>query len=329
MKRTLLLAALAATAASSAFAQSSVTIYGRMNMTFEREKVSGQDSQNNLNNDASRIGFKGAEDLGGGLKAIFQLEHGLNPDTGASTAGTQFWARESWVGVEGGFGKVRLGNTPSGTYFASADYVSMHNHDTGTSSDALYDYVSQDTDKVSYTTPSFGGLTVEVQGTTRDNNVGRRTLDVAVNFDQGPLHLGGGYVTEKDGRDLFVARALYELGAFTFGGYYERDAKEAVGAASGSNKRNNFRLSGMYTLGASEFHVNVGLAGDRGGVDDTGAKQYTLGYNYNLSKRTKLYGYYTRLDNDSGAAYRASGNVPAPAAGQDYSSLALGIRHNF
>jgi predicted porin len=323
MKRTLLLAALAATAATSAFAQSSVTIYGRMNMTLEREKFSGEDSQNNMNNNSSRIGFKGVEDLGGGLKASFLLEHGVSPDTGAATHGTQFWARESWVGLEGGFGKVRLGNMPSGAYFASADYISMHNHDTGTSSDAFYGYLSQNTDKVSYTTPSFAGLTVELQGTTRDAGTGNRTYDLAVNYDAGPLHLGGGYVDVKDGASLFVVRGLYELGPVTLGAYYERDSKEFnTGFATG--KRNNFRLSGMYTMGASELHANFGWAGDVGGNDNTGAKQLTLGYNYNLSKRTKLYGYYTTVRNDSAAAY-----MGAPALGADYSSLAAGIRHNF
>jgi predicted porin len=325
MKRTLLLAALAATAATSAFAQSSVTIYGRLNMTLEREKFSGQDSANNLNNNSSRIGFRGTEDLGGGLKALFELEHGFNPDTGtASQGGNNFWARSSFVGLEGGFGKVRLGNMTSAAYYATADYVSMHNHDTGTSSDALYDSFSQPTDKVSYTTPSFGGNTIEVAMTTRDNNVGARTADVAYNGDFGPLHVGAGFTKAKDGPSEIALRALYELGAFTFGGYYQRTSGEFQGTPSDSAERNNFRFAAMYALGAGEFHANVGWAGDRGGVDNTGAKQYTLGYNHNLSKRTKLYGYYTTVRNDSGAAY-----MGAPTAGSDYSSLAAGIRHNF
>ena len=322
MKRTLLLAALAATAASSAFAQSSVTIYGRLNMTVEREKWSGQDSQNNMNNNASRIGFRGTEDLGGGLAAIFEIEHGFRPDTGAAAA--PFWGRSSFVGLQGGFGKVRLGNMTSEAYYATADYVSMHNHDTGTSEDKLYDYLSQNTDKISYKTPSFGGNTIEVAGTTRDGGVGNRTVDVAYNGDFGPLHLGAGYQDVKDGPSAFAVRALYELGAFTFGGYYQRTMGEEAGTASDSAKRNNFRLAAMYALGAGEFHANVGWAGDRGGIDNTGAKQYTLGYNHNLSKRTKLYGYYTTVRNDSAAQY-----FDAPTAGADYSSLAAGIRHNF
>lgn len=326
MKRTLLLAALAATAATSAFAQSSVTIYGRLNMTVENEKR-GDNDATNLNNNASRIGFRGVEDLGGGLAAFFEIEHGFNPDTGTSTSGNQFWARSSFVGLRSNaFGQLRLGNMTSEAYYATADYVSMHNHDTGTSEDKLYDYLSQNTDKISYKTPSFAGNTIEVAATTRDAGAGARTYDVAYNGDFGPLHLGAGYQDVKDGPSAFAIRALYELGAFTFGGYYQYTMGELfAGAPSDSAERNAFRLSGMYATGPSEFHLNFGWADDRGDVADSGAMQWTLGYNYNLSKRTKLYTYYTEVKNDSAGDYFL-GTAPV---GTDYRSFAVGIRHNF
>nr|WP_297353489.1 porin [uncultured Caldimonas sp.] len=302
MKRIALVAALIG-ASVPAFAQSNVTIYGRMNVTVERQKT-GDDTEMRMMNNSSRIGFKGSEDLGGGLKANFLLEHGLSPDTGAAAA--TFWGRESWVGLSGGFGALRLGNMPSGTYFASADYVSMHNHDTGTSADALYAYLMRDTNKISYMTPNFGGFVGELQYSLKEADSVENAWEVSGNYDLGPLHLGGGYVKNGDDK-LFVFRGLYELGAFTVGGYYERDSFDG-------DKRNNFRVSGMYTMGASELHANVGIAGDTGDQDDTGAKQYTLGYNYNLSKRTKVYGYYTRL---------------SPDTGDKFSSFAVGVRHNF
>ncbi|UZD54765.1 porin [Caldimonas aquatica] len=321
MKRIALVAALAAAYAAPAFAQSNVTIYGRLNVSVERQKAGGESLTGMVDN-SSRIGFRGTEDLGGGLKALFMLEHGFNADTGTNQGA--MWGRESWVGLEGGFGRLRLGNTPSGTYFATADYISMHNHDTGTSSDALYAYVMRDTNKISYTTPSLGGLTAELQYSLKETTTGGdNAWEIAANYQAGPLHLGGGYV--KFGEDkLFVIRALYEMGAFTFGGYYERDDFDG-------DKRNNFRLAGMYTMGASEFHLNFGLAGDVGDLDDSGAKQFTLGYNYNLSKRTKLYAFYTRINNENNAAYapaRLQGNLSI-GNGQNFSSFAVGVRHNF
>ena len=83
----------------------------------------------------------------------------------------------------------------------------------------------------------------------------------------------------------------------------------------------------MYAMGASEFHVNVGRAGEYKNINDSDATQYTLGYNYNLSKRTKVYGYYTRVSNSSGARYMLD-NSTTPS-GSDFSSIAVGIRHNF
>jgi predicted porin len=305
----LALAAVAALSAGAAAAQSNVTIYGRMNLSIERQKA-GDVSNTVMQNNASRIGFKGTEDLGGGLKAGFVLEHGLSADTGAQTQ-TEFWARQSELNLSGGFGMLRFGRYTSEAYFATADYVSMHNHDTGTSADALYAYLGRDVNKIAYRTPDINGLTVETAVSLREN-VGEYTYDVAANYGMGPLQLGAGY--QKDGdANQFALRALYTLGDFTFGGYVQRD--EDV-YASGS--RTNVRLSGMYSMGASEFHLNVGRAGEYSDVDDSDATQFTLAYNYNLSKRTKLYAFYTKLNDSSAGVY-----------GGDFSSFALGLRHNF
>ncbi|WP_413816620.1 porin [Piscinibacter gummiphilus] len=324
MKRSLLIAALSTLAAGSALAQSNVTIFGRLNDSVERQKV-GSTSTTAVVDSASRLGFKGSEDLGGGLKANFIIEHGFNTDTG-TVAGSRFWGRESTVGLSHPtFGAIRLGNmAASEAYFATADYVSMHNHDTGSSADALYEFVTtgQLQNAIAYTSPTFAGLRADVQYSLHEaGTVSRRAL--ALNYDLGALHLGLGHEAATDtDRKSTALRALYELGAFTIGGYYERTTGDTF-------KRNNFRLAGMYAMGASEFHVNAGLAGDRGGVDNTGAKQYTLGYNYNLSKRTKVYAFYTKVDNDANATYNPGGFVTAPTAGQNLQSFALGVRHNF
>jgi predicted porin len=307
----LALAAVAALSAGAAAAQSNVTIYGRMNLSIERQKA-GDVSNSVMQNNASRIGFKGTEDLGGGLKAGFVLEHGLSADTGAQTQ-TNFWARQSELNLSGGFGMVRLGNYTSEAYYATADYVSMHNHDTGTSADALYAYLGRDVNKIAYRTPDINGLTVETAVSLREN-VGEYTYDVAANYSLGALQLGAGYQANGD-QNQFALRALYTLGDFTFGGYLQRD-EDGFGADFGD--RINLRLSGMYTMGASEFHLNVGMADEYSDVDDSDATQFTLAYGYNLSKRTKAYAFYTRLNDGSANVY-----------GGDFSSFAVGLRHNF
>lgn len=302
---------LALAAAASAQAQSSVTIYGRMNLTMERQKA-GSDTKTVLQNNSSRIGFKGTEDMGGGLKAGFQLEHGISADTGLATQ-SAFWARQSELFVGGNFGTLRLGNFTSEAYYATADYVSNHNHDTGTSSDAFYAYVGRNTNKVAYRLPAMGGFSLEgAVALHEQTNGGKHSYDMAANYDAGPLHLGAGY--EKNGNaNQFAVRAFYELGDFALGGYVQRD-KNAYAAGN----RTTTRLSAMYTLGGlTEFHANWGHAGNYSDVGgDSSANQFTLGVNYKLSKRTKVYGFYTKVD-DKGAIYG------------DFSSVAVGVRHNF
>ena len=314
------LAALALVGTSAAFAQSSVTLYGRVNTTVERQK-DGDVSKTGLFNNNSRFGFKGQEDLGGGLKAGFQLESGFDSSSGASAA--RFFGRQSEVNLSGGFGMVRLGNFISESYYATADFISNHNHDTGSSADALYAYPARDINKIAYRTPSLGGATFEAGWAMHEQpsgTGGKNSLDLAANYEIGKLGLGAGYSKLGD-QNQFAVRASYSTGPFVMGAYVQRDKNVFI--ANGGN-RTNLRLSAAYIMGVSEFHVNVGRAGNYSNAPDTAATQYTLGYNYNLSKRTKLYTYYTRVNNNQAANY---GGVSA--SGTDFSSFAVGVRHNF
>jgi len=318
MKRSLLIAALSTVAAGSALAQSTVTVYGRLNETVERQKDAAGDSVTRLVDNASRLGFKGTEDLGGGLKANFLIEHRFSADTGAIT-GPGFWAGDSWVGLSSNLGDLRLGRMTSAAYFATADYVSYHNHDTGSSSDTLYNLGFNSwfyNNKISYTTPSLAGATVEVQYALRESTTtGNNGLEVALNYGIGNLALGAGFTKVAEDKQ-FAIRAQYTLGDFTLGGYVQRTGFKDTYVDGG--KATIVRLAGMYAMGASEFHANVGLAGKIDGVADTDAKQFTLGYNYNLSKRTKAYTYYTKVDAKADTPYTS-----------DFSSVAVGVRHNF
>ena len=342
------LATLAVMGATTAMAQSSVTLYGRVNTSIEHQKQGSQSATGMVNN-ASRFGIRGIEDLGGGLKAGFVLESGFNSDDGAGTpwthgtgAGMTF-GRQSEVNLSGGFGMIRLGNFVPESYYATADYVSMHNHDTGTSSDALYyDPVwfggMSTKNKIGYRTPNMGGFTVDASVSLheKDATLPRKNgYDLAANYAAGPLHLGAGYSNVNSNWQAALS-ASYTFGPVTLGGYYQRikDANQWI--ATGAGSRNNFRLSAMYALGASEFHANLGRANSWSNVSGSAATQWTLGYNYNLSKRTKVYAFYTRLNKgDRNIGDNASGNstisslLSARGAGNDFSSVALGVRHNF
>ena len=330
--RASVIAAALACAAVPVLAQSTVTIYGRVNTTVEAQKSNGV-SNTMVDDNNSRFGFKGAEDLGGGMKALFQLESGFDSSTGATTRGALF-GREATVGLSSSLGTVKLGQQAlAPIYFTSADYVSMHNHDTGSSSDALFGLFLQplrQSNSIAYTSPTFSGFKFQLaQSLSEKANFAGSAIpvstvtDATLDYDNGPLHLGVGY--DKNGLNkTFAVRALYEFGALTVGGYYERDKYEGAFVGGPTlvdwGTRNNIRLSAMYVVGASEFHANVGAAGNFSKIAlQSKARQYTLGYNYNLSKRTKVYGLVTRIS-DSAAGLYAPGN---------FRSAAVGIRHNF
>lgn len=313
MQRSLIIAAALASLGTSAFAQATVNLYGRLNLTIERQKVGTANNDWKMVNSSSRFGLRGSEDLGGGMKAGFQIESGFNPSNG--TASSTFFGRQSEVNLSGGFGMVRLGNFTSEAYYATSDYIGMHNHETGTSSDAFYAYLGRNTGKVAYRTPGFGGATFE--GAVTEGGSLNRTFDFAFNYDAGPLHVGAGYeknAPNNKNAKQFAVRGLYEMGAFTVGAYVQRDT-DGYGVNFGD--RTTYRVSGMYTMGSTEFHANYGHAGDYSKLaGDQAADQYTLGINQNLSKRTKLYGFYTKIA-DKGTIYG------------DFSSIAVGVRHNF
>ena len=327
----LMLAAVAVCGTSAVMAQSSVTIYGRVNTTIEHQKT-GKESKTGMFNNNSRIGFKGVEDLGNGLKAGFQLEAGFNSDDGSDALA---FKRQSEVNLSGNFGMVRLGNFYPESYYATSDYIGMHNHETGSSSDALY-YDAAWFDgtgtgnKLAYRTPTFNNFWAEgsvsfhekAKDPAKPNEVRKNAYDLAANYNNGPLSLGAGYSYWNSNYQAAL-RGLYTFGQFTVGAYYQRNKDDNAILGAGAGSRNNFRLSGMYTLNASEFHVNVGHAGKWSKVADSSATQWTLGYNYNLSKRTKVYTYYTKVNNKKGADYMTG------TAGDDFSSFALGVRHNF
>jgi predicted porin len=332
-----MLAVLAACGASAAMAQSSVNLYGRVNTTIENVKV-GNEKVTEMNSNSSFIGFRGTEDLGGGLKAGFQLEGNFGSDDGA---GPFNFSRHSEINLSGGFGTLRLGTFNAASYLATADYISMHNHDTGTSADQLYAYTMRETNKIAYVTPNFGGFTAEVQHSFHEQSTGgRNAWDLALNYGNGPFGFGLGYsnsptsmlgLQTAKGQQV-AARVSYAIGDLTLGAYYQyaklQDAVEGTPAVLvGDVKRHAARLSAMYVVGASEFHANVGRA-DKVKIDGataagTAATQWTVGYNYNLSKRTKAYGYFTKISNGSEVGYGVDND------GDNFRSVAIGVRHLF
>jgi predicted porin len=140
-----------------------------------------------------------------------------------------------------------------------------------------------------------------------------RTYDFAVNYAAGPFGAGLGFEKQKDGDQQFAIRGNYETGPFLVTGYVQRYKSNALKAS-----QTIYRVSGQYTIGAAELHLAYGSQGDVGSspAGEASAKQFTVGANYNLSKRTKVFTFYNMV------------KVDAPAA-LDPKVISVGVRHNF
>lgn len=356
----LMLAVLAVCGTSAALAQSSVTLYGRINTSVEHQKL-GNASATGLVSNSSYIGFRGTEDLGNGLKAGFILEGGFQSDDGSGFNG---FGRQSELNLSGDFGLLRLGNFDPYSYSVTADAISMHNHDTGPTADMLYDGVLWGGNKIAYRTPTIAGFDAEVQyqfgeKATLDDKGPNGNIttpgawenkggwDLGVNYANGPLGLGFGYSeykknatadglaaglsNEKDSQ--FALRASYELGDLTLGAYYQQQKFKEAGS---SEKRNVYRLAAKYVIGASELHANVGRADKwkvNGAKEGKAATQWTLAYNYNLSKRTKVYALYSNINNAAYSNLLSSGSAFSSLSTSDdsakFRTFGVGIRHLF
>lgn len=342
-----MLAVLAVCGTSAALAQSSVTLYGRVNTSIEHQKL-GNASATGLVSNSSFIGFKGVEDLGNGLKAGFVLEAGFNSDDGSGNAGAnsdQFnFSRNSEVNLAGSFGMLRLGSFDAASYLATADVVSMHNHDTGPTADALYQHIEKGGNTIAYSIPEIAGVNAEIQYRFGEkaglpNSEDKGGWNLGLNYATGPLGLGFGYSSEKEKDNLtgftnkfqqYALRASYEIGDLVLAGYYQKQNNKDAGV---KEKRNVYRIAAKYTMGASEFHANVGQA-SKAKIDGvkTGksATQWTLAYNYNLSKRTKVYALYSTVSHTDDAFITAPATFDLdPTKGDKFRTFGVGIRHLF
>jgi predicted porin len=354
MQRKLLAAAVASACAMPAFAQvpPEITVYGRVNVSFERITISNSadpavanQSNYELVDNSSRLGIRGKKELTPGMNAIFQIESRTKLD---DSAGSFFSSRDSFAGVQGGFGTLRAGRTIGPVYYATYDYISMHNHDTGTSSDALLagTVVGNQgfmNNTIWYTSPKFGPVTIDADfsllGESRVNPSmdQPRHIGLVGAYDQGALHAAVSYANTENSSDLdpgagvqaskdtaWTIGGLYDFKSFVLGALFEAAKSDTFG---GKADRRYIRLSGMVPVGQHEFHLNIGWVNHRLDADlsDDGAKQWTVAYNYNITKTTKAYVFYTMVDNERNGNY----GFRSASAGADNKSVAVGFRHNF
>jgi predicted porin len=332
MKKSLLAVAVAAALPTAAMAQSNVTLYGLIDLAVENVSAeSGLGAGLNAGKSAtrvtsgvqtgSRIGVRGTEDIGGGLRGVFTIEHRLNADDGyvtgesaASTAPSRFWAGEAWAGLEGGFGRLTLGRqyTPIFRALQPADYsgYNFYNNWVG------YQGPNRTDNMIQYRSPTMGGATIFASYTPGEApavNGNQDTNDnyaIGLQWQMGAIYAGLGYHSIQD---LTAATSVETVMAAALG-YRTAGWGASIGYTSlervDGNSTDNVLGSAFVSLAGGSLIANVIQQ-----EPATGAKATNFGLTYSrpLSKRTNW--------------YTALGQTEV-AAGDDR-RIALGMRHNF
>ncbi len=340
-----------------AAAQSSVTVFGIVDLAARHVGNEGRGSVSSLvsgSHATSRLGFRGSEDLGGGLSAGFHFESGIAADTGSSTTATQFFDRRSTVSLlEKRFGELRLGRDFVPTYVNWSRYDPFG-----------YVGVAGSNNLISATPvgPIRASFGTNPNSTVRSSNSIQLLLPGGLGGIEGGLMVaaGEGAIATSGSSKVVSARLGYAAGPFGISAATGRSennlttagrfSDSAVGASydAGAVKlsaawrrfkyasatQTNLLVGASVPIGVSEIKlswVSANLAGTVGTADigANDARQIGLGYVYNLSKRSSLYASAARITNQAAATFVVPGG-PAGLAGAGTSTgYEAGVPHRF
>lgn len=352
MKKSLLALAVLSAFAGAASAQSSVTIYGSLDLAVT--KGNGGTAANNGANgtskawiekqsNSSRLGFRGNEDLGGGLSAQFQIEHRFTPDDGAAAANAPFWAGRSYIQLSSATaGRIYLGreytpafwlqlkSDPFGNDGVAQFGVPISWAGFNTPSTVVTGASARSSNTVGYKSPSLGGLTVQAavglgEGTAgRDNGFNLEYAAGPIYAAMGYEKITGGPTAAVDGNSLVNLAFHYDLGMVKPILYYARAKLNAGTATPTTNK--TLILGALAPIGGGTLKAAVGretvgavAPASKGNITKLG-----LGYDYPLSKRTNVYA-------DVGFG-RQGNDVSATSVVTSYTNnttYAVGLKHTF
>ena len=359
MKYSIIAAALLAACCATASAQSSVTIYGIADAALVRESGGTAGTMTKLTSgaaSASRIGFRGNEDLGAGVSAIFTLETGYKIDSGELDATNTLFNRQAFVGLKSALGAVTLGRqyTPyHNTLVNVADPFATGM--AGTSKNLLPDSGTnvRTSNTIMYTAPVTQGFSGELAYSAgeQSNISAGRQLGAAIGYSAGPLNLRLAYnnkngdtaatatvvaVSHTIGTNTLLA-ANYDFGMLKAFFAYGKD--KGFNSAPLGNATNPYggvrptasedsvdQLLGLSApVGPGTLLASVMRKNDKTSFNQD-ARSWGIGYVYPLSKRSNLYGAYGGIDNRNGAGYTVANNTES---GSGNRAVNLGLRHSF
>jgi predicted porin len=359
MKKSLIALAVMA-AAGAASAQSSVTLFGIVDATLQWSKGSAGDVRFAVVNsgyNSSRLGFRGTEDLGGGMAASFWLEAGVNNDNGSGqntvvNSGTNAqvggggltFNRRSTVSLSGGWGELRIGRDYTPSFWNLTVFDPFGTNGSGTTATLQGGATGVNTvrasNSIGYFMPAnIGGVYGQVQYAENElpNNTGPaidngRYLGFRVGYASGPFNVafaaGRTDVVDVVGADNILAMNLggsWDFGMAKLMGQLVMD-RNAGGVDTADGK--GFLIGGLVPVGAGEIRLAYSQYKFDTALGDPKVKKMAVGYVHNLSKRTAVYATLAHLKNSGGAAQAVNGNAVG-AANDSSSAVDLGIRHSF
>jgi predicted porin len=340
MKKKLLMAAVGAALVAGpmvAAHAAGATLYGHMHMSMDRyDNDVAEDSM--MANNSSRFGIKGDEDLGGGLKAIYQIESPIfAADEG--TGGFGGTMRNTFVGFSGGWGTVKLGrhDTPYKDLGRKLDNFNEQVGDMRNLIGQAGTYDKRVSNMIRYESPNFGGLNVVVQNTSNngsddDGNTSEKDTSLGVNWSAGPLFLGAAWNEVGNGAGVDETTGLrlagaYTMNDFTFGLFWE--TLSDIAGFSGAD-RDAMGLVASMKMGNNKFKFHWLDADKIDTLADSGGDMWAIGVDHMFSKTALVYLNYASVGNDNNAAFATAssngghGDNLGSVAGQDATGISAG-----
>jgi predicted porin len=338
MKKSLMALACASAFAGSANAQS-LTTYGIVDMGFVGESGGTAGSVDKITSGAqsgTRLGFKGTEDLGNNMKALFVLETGIAADTGGfvsktlPTASNIAFARQAFIGLQGDAGTLTLGRqyTP---FFLTLNGVAdpFASGLAGNAQNLIPTSGIRMDNAVKYASPIFSGVSAEVAYGFGESTADRvsRNVGGSIGYSDGTLNVRLAHHRANDSSTgttdntstMLAANYKFEV-AKVFAAYSDNDVQ-----ISGVGKSRDLLIGVSVPLGNHTFIASY-INKDGRSASNLDASQFGLGYTYALSKRTNLYAAWASIDNKNGAPYTVGNNSET---GTGDRAINLGVRHTF
>lgn len=346
-------AVVSAALSPSATAQNNVTVYGVLDTFITNIRAEGSPSVVRLDSSsllASRLGFRGSEDIGNGYKVNFTLEAGLNADDGSGADSNRLFNRQAWVGVVTPIGEIRLGRQNTPQFFMNGRFDAFNGATQASGWNNMYGFAPRVDNAIGYFSPKVAGFKVHalvgrgaVGGApaTTAEIAGNQNVHLAAEYEEGPVYVGLTYEAIKN------VAALGKVSRTALGAAYSISPAWTIFAATEHETRSDGGVDADLHSVSTRYAVTpvssvaLGYATTRDkltGVGHGDAAEISALYRYELSKRTTVFAALSRIDQSglrnnfslNGAAVVSPGSqVRTLVPGGAINGAQVGITHSF